>query len=175
VAFWAAETPILTLLYGDRFAVAASAARLLVAGGGLAMLTQLGFIVLVSANRSRVYPWLGLAALSLNIGLNLVLIPHMSYNGAAVATIITESVLVVMVWVMIGRTIPVRGLMPLREIVGLALLGAAMIALSTVVLRWVPWPVVTLGCVLVVPLASHGLRLTRDVPLRDFLPRGRKT
>lgn len=175
VAFWAAATPILTLLYGDRFAVAASAARLLVAGGGLAMLTQLGFIVLVSANRSRVYPWLGLAALSLNIGLNLVLIPHMSYNGAAVATIITESVLVVMVWVMIGRTIPVRGLMPLREIVGLALLGAAMIALSTVVLRWVPWPLVTLGCVLVVPLASHRLRLTREVPLRDFLPRGRKT
>lgn len=175
VGFWPAAKPIMVLLYGERFDVAASAARLLVAGGGLAMLTQLGFIVLVSADRSRVYPWLGLGALALNAGLNLVLIPRMSFDGAATATIITEAALMVMVWLVTARTIPIRGLVPLRQAVGLLLISSAVIAVGTVALRWAPWPVVTLGCVLVLLSAAHGLRITREVPLRDYLPRSKNS
>lgn len=173
-SFWASAGPVLTLLYGERFGAAAPTARLLVAGGSIAMLSQLGFMVLVSAGRQRVYPWLGLAGLVVNVGLNLLLIPAMSYYGAAIATIATEGLLTVLVWVVVVKSIPVRRLVPGRQLCGLMLLTVAVSAASELLAHWVAWPAVALVCVCVLPLAAHLLRLTGELNLPGLL-RGRRS
>lgn len=80
--------PILVMLYGESFRVAAPTLAVL-------MLTLLPYsivryhaYVLVGANRQHVDLWLNVVMALLNILLNLVLIPRYSYFGAALATFI---------------------------------------------------------------------------------------
>src|SRR5690606_360932 len=61
-AFWSSADGVLSLLYGERFAEAAGASRMLVLGSALSMLTELGLMVLIATGRHRVYTWLGRAA-----------------------------------------------------------------------------------------------------------------
>jgi O-antigen/teichoic acid export membrane protein len=155
--FWSVADPLITLLYGGRFGSATDAARLLVLGGALAMLTYVGFTVLVAAGRQRLYPWVGAVGLPLNVILNLVLIPPYSFSGAAVATIITEVAVLVMIWVLVARTVAVPGLLPLGRLGGLAVVTAAVVGLSQLTYELAPWPVRALGCVLGVLGAAWAL------------------
>lgn len=173
-SFWPGAQPVLTLLYGERFGAAAPSAQLLVAGGSVAMLSALGFMVLVSAGRQRVYPWLGLVGLATNIGLNFLLIPSMSYYGAAIATIITEGLLTVLVWIVVLKSIPVHGLVPGRQLCGMVLLTVAFCAANELLGRWVAWPVLVAGSLCLLPAAAYLMRLTGELNLRRLLRRDQR-
>jgi O-antigen/teichoic acid export membrane protein len=166
VAFWPAAGPVVTTLYGREYAPAADAARLLVAGACFAMLAHVAFCVLVASGRQRLYPVVGLLGLGLNVGLNVLLIPRQSFYGAALATVVTEVVVALLMWAAVWRTVPVRRLLPLGPVGLLGLTAAAVIAGGEAVSRLVPWPLVSAGSLLVV----LALALRLDVPGARSLP-----
>jgi O-antigen/teichoic acid export membrane protein len=173
-AFWPAAEGLLGLLYGQRFVPAAFSTNLLIAGACLAALTQLISMALVSASKHRIYPWASLGVLLLNVGLNMVLIPRFSYHGAAWATIISEATLLVVICLIVHYSIKLPGVLPLRAIIGPALLAAAAIAVTSLVpgVRTLPWPVLAAGNAAAVFTCAHAFGLTGGLrlrPLRDRL------
>jgi O-antigen/teichoic acid export membrane protein len=148
--FWPSAEPIVRLLYGDRFAPAAGATRLLVVGAALMSLIVLGIFLLTSAGKQRLYPGIALLGLVLNVGLNLVLIPKMSYDGAAVSTVVTWAVTVVLLWIVIERYMPVKGLLPIWPLAALVLQTSVIAAVGQLAVdRWPGWwPVVSMVAVL---------------------------
>lgn len=150
VAFWPSAEPLIRLLYGERFAPSAGAARLLVVGAALMALILLGIFLLASAGMQRRYPLVAVFGLVLNVVLNLVLIPRLSYDGSAIATVITWAVTAVLLWIVIARAMPVKGLLPLRSLSVLGALTAALSAGGGYVVGQVPaaWPAVSVGAVL---------------------------
>ncbi|MFT4394074.1 oligosaccharide flippase family protein [Gordonia lacunae] len=169
-AFWPSAGPIIGLLYGDRFVVGADAARFLVLGAAITAFIVLGIFLLASTGHANRYPWIAIGGLALNVGLNVVLIPRYSYDGAAIATVVTFVVAAVALWVVIGRTLPITGLLPLGTLIALIALTAAACALGVwAAAESVPWPVVSAGAALVV--AAPAVLLIRAVTT----PPGRHT
>ncbi|MGZ8176735.1 oligosaccharide flippase family protein [Williamsia sp. SKLECPSW1] len=158
-AFWPSAPQVIGLLYGDRFVQGAFAARLLVLGAALTALIVLGIYLLASAGQARNYPVVALGGLVLNVVLNLVLIPHLSYDGAAIATVATLGAVLVVLWAVIIRTVPIIGMLPLGALTTLAILTAALCVGGTVATHWVPWPVVSVVAAVVV--AGVSLPLVR--------------
>jgi O-antigen/teichoic acid export membrane protein len=152
VAFWPSAEPVIRLLYGERFVVAAPAARLLVVGAALMSLIVLGIFLLTAAGNQRYYPVIALLGLALNVGLNLVLIPRMSYDGAAISTVATWAVTVVLLWIVIRRIMPVKGLLPIVPVAALTVLTVTIAAVGHLaVQRWPgAWPAVSVVAVLAV-------------------------
>jgi O-antigen/teichoic acid export membrane protein len=150
VAFWPSAEPIIRLLYGERFTEASGAARLLVVGAALMSLIVLGIFLLTSAGKQRYYPAIALLGLALNVGLNLVLIPRMSYDGAAISTVVTWAVTVVLLWIVIDRVMPVTALLPLWPVLALVASTVAIAAVGQVVVATWPgsWPAVSAVAVL---------------------------
>lgn len=146
VGFWPSAHQLITLLYGERFAPATFSARLLVVGAALTALIVLGIFLLGAAGLQRHYPWVAVGGLALNVGLNLVLIPRMSYDGAAISTVVTWAVTVVALWLVIHRAVPITGLLPLRQLATLVVLAAALCAGGHYVVDRHPgaWPAVSL-------------------------------
>ena len=132
--------PVIALLYGERYAVGADAARLVVAAECVGGLGLLAFNALLAMGRHRLYPLAALMGLVTNIGLNLWLIPSLSYRGAALATLITEVLVVAVLWVPLARVGALRPL-PLARTGGAVLAGAAAAAVGAGAAPLVPWPV----------------------------------
>lgn len=166
-AFWPTADGVLTLLYGERFAEGADASRMLVAGSALSMLTELGLMVLIATGRHRVYPWVALAALASNVAMNLVLIPRMSFEGAALATVLTEAVMVVAIWVVVARTVAVARLFPFAQASAIAMLGLAVTVWASLLAdRFdVPWPITAVVAPLCVFAGVHFLPITGGLGL----------
>ena len=87
--------PIITILYSSAYADATSAVRLLGVAAAFYGVSYLSAYVLISQGRMRVLPWITLAVLVLNVGLNLVLIPIYSFDGAAAVTSVSQVALAV--------------------------------------------------------------------------------
>lgn len=172
VAFWPSAEPLIRLLYGDRFAPSASAARLLVVGAALTALIILGIFLLTAAGKQRSYPWVAITGLAVNVGLNLVLIPRMSYDGAAISTVVTWAVSVTLLWIVIARVMPIDGLLPLPRLAGLTVITVILCAAGSFTVDAVPglWPVVSVAGVVLLIGAAYALRLLDGLPL----PRGRR-
>lgn len=157
--FWVAAAPVVTALYGETFAPAVHATRLLVLGACLAMITQVGFVVLVATARQRVYPWVGLAGLALNVALNLWLIPRRSFEGAALATVATDVAVLVVMWAVVLRTVPVARLVPWRPLLALAGTAGVALALAPLAEDVLPWPVTATAGVLAVAAVAFTVRV----------------
>jgi O-antigen/teichoic acid export membrane protein len=158
VGFWAVAEPLLAVLYGERFAEAAHAARLLVLGAAMGILTVLGLNVLMAMGRHRVYPVVGLAGLVLTVVLNLVLVPIASYEGAALAGLLGDAIICLAIWaVVVGG--PVRGLVPWTAVCCTTGVVALCLVLDVLLDDRVPWPFVTVGSVLLVLVTGWLLRL----------------
>ncbi|MDI9917076.1 flippase [Rhodococcus sp. IEGM 1379] len=162
-AFWPAATEVLSLLYGERFTVAETSTRLLVLGACFSMLTQLGLMVLIASGRHRTYPWVALAGLGFNIVANLVLIPRFSFNGAAIATVVTEMLLFVAIWIVVVRTVPAYNLFPAIPVVATTAIGALVTTVGTICVERfsIPWllvsiaaPAVIAAIFVVVPISN---------------------
>jgi O-antigen/teichoic acid export membrane protein len=166
-AFWPSADRLIGLLYGERFMAADFASRLLVVGGALTSLLILGVFLLAAAGKQRYYPVVALLGLALNVGANLVLIPRMSFNGAAIATVGTLIVMLVALWTLIAVTVPVASLLPVGHLVGLAALTAVIAAAGqlAVARTAIPWPVVSVVAVLMFMGLAVLFRLTGGLPL----------
>ncbi|CAN5481182.1 flippase [soil metagenome] len=170
VAFWPSAGPAIRLLYGERFVEGAHAARLLVLGAAVMSLIILGIFLLAAAEKQKYYPAVALFGLALNIGLNLLLIPRMSYNGSAIATVVTWGVTVVLLWLVIARTLPFDKLLPVGELTALAALTAAITTGATylVDIAHSLWPVVSAGAVVLLIVLAMFFRLTGGVTIPGF-------
>lgn len=127
-AFWPSAEPLIGLLYGDRFVEGSNAARLLVLGAALMSLVMLGIFVLASAGMQRHYPIVALLGLAINVGLNLFLIPRYSFDGAAVSTVVTIGVTLVLLWIVIDRSMPMESVLPVQSLVLLIAVTAVVSA-----------------------------------------------
>lgn len=157
VEFVAFARPLITLLYGSDYAVGADAGRMVVTASCIAAFGKLAFTVLLAMGRNRLYPMVTLAGLVVNVGLNLFLIPRASYFGAAIATLVTEILVVVILVTVVARIEGLRPL-PLRPL-ALALLGGGLSA-GTAVIVWraAPWPIAALAAAAVYVLFVHVAR-----------------
>ncbi len=84
---------ILTLAFGDKYADAIPLLSWLLASLPFILPNYVLTQALIALGRERYYAYLTVVAAVLNIGLNLLLIPHMAAKGAALATVVTEAAL----------------------------------------------------------------------------------
>ena len=169
---------LVTLLYTDRYADAADAARLLVVGQALHFFTLLAFATLVAAGRNRLYPIAMLGGVALNVALNLFLIPRYSYLGSGWATVVTETVVLALLVAGVAAIPGVRPF-PIRSIAKCAVAGVLAAGTGWALQLALPWYVAA-ACTVVVYLGGvhllsvdgpGGLRALAGDPRGDVDPR----
>jgi O-antigen/teichoic acid export membrane protein len=140
VEFAVFARPVISLLYGGEYAEGAQAARIVVGAECIAAFTALALTALVAMGRNRLYVGVAVTGLVVNVALNLWLIPAHSYEGAAVATLVTNALVVVLIWAPLSRLDAVRPL-PLQSLALATAAGA--IATGAALGTWavLPWPV----------------------------------
>jgi O-antigen/teichoic acid export membrane protein len=167
VGFALVAGPLIELLYGDRYATATGASRLLVTGSVIQYVSYLCFMILVAIGRNRPYALAGLAGLVVNVALNLILIPAYSFDGSAIATVVTELVVAVLL-IMIVRHTPGILSVPWPAIARAALAGVVMAGVYLGAVVVLPW-VVAAGLAGVVFIAAlHVLRVDGPGGLRTL-------
>lgn len=140
VGFWLFSTETVVLMYGEAYRSAGRATAILVTGECLAYASTVAITALIATNRHRRYPIITITGLILNVVLNFVLIPRFSFDGAAVTTLITEAVVLALLW---NRLIAVPGAGTGRYLTGLRWLPVAVAAavavgwLATMQLHWI--------------------------------------
>lgn len=159
--------PLIGLLYGERYAAGARATSLVVVAECLGALGRLAFTALVAMGRHRLYPAVALGGLVVNVVLNLVLIPAWSYEGAAVATLVTEVLVVVALWAPMARLDVVRPF-PCRPIAGSMLAGLAAAVVGAGSALVVPWPVAAALAAAVYLTAVHAGRVPGPLGLSSL-------
>jgi len=159
VEFGLFAEPLIALLYGKDYRDAELATQLLVASAALTFFSRLAFNALIAAERRSVYPLIALTGLVVNVALNLVLIPSLSFEGSGIATLATEVLVVSLLWFHLSR---VPGLRPMelgflvRGVVPVAA-GLAVGAGTGVV---VPWVIAAILAALAYTAAAHVARAT---------------
>jgi len=83
---------IILLLYGDQFSESIGVLQILIWAIALIFINYSLAQFLVSTNRQKITTFSTAICALLNVALNLILIPHLSYQGAAIATVVTELV-----------------------------------------------------------------------------------
>lgn len=153
--------PVIALLYGHRYTVGASAARLVMTGEFAHFYSILGVTILIAVGRNRVYPVVTLAGVVVNVALNLWLIPGYSYRGAAIATLVTEVPLALALWFAL-RDVP--GVRPLPAADAAHILGAGVLGAVVAAGIWQvgPWPLAASAGAGVFALVVAPLRLWRS-------------
>jgi O-antigen/teichoic acid export membrane protein len=166
--------PIVGLLYGDQFLEAVPAIQILMLALMASFVNFAGTHALVSLNRERAVLGISAASLAINFALNLLLIPFLGHIGAAVTSVASEGLVLVLQLRLLnqelGHTAIVRGLVkPL--IAGLAMAGFLLAFRDvSVVALIVPAGVIYLGILLLLR-AFHA----DEVEIfRTLLPQGLK-
>ncbi|WP_369140357.1 oligosaccharide flippase family protein [Modestobacter versicolor] len=172
VGFWAVADPLVVFLFGARFVAATDAAQLLVLGAAIAMLTLLGLNVLMAMGRHRAYVAVAVLGLVLTVVLTLVLVPIASFEGAAVAGVLTDVLLCAAMWAVVASG-PVRGLVPWRTVGTMAVVVASCVALDELAADRLPWLVLAVATTVLVLLAGALLRLPGAELLRRRPSRAR--
>ncbi|MGI9616558.1 MAG: flippase [Acidimicrobiales bacterium] len=159
---------VIEVLYGSKFVVAADATRLLIVAAALNFFTALAFSAMVSARRHRAYPATALVGLMVNIALNLWLIPRSSFDGAAVATLATNSIVVVVIWIQLLR-LPGLGRFRLGFLARFVppAIGAALAGWSADAV--LPWPAAALLAGLVYVLLIEVVRAVGPEGMRGHV------
>lgn len=82
--------PILTFSFGRPYLPASASFRLLSLIVPFASLSALLYKILIILNRQQLYFWISLFGVIINLSFNLILIPKMGINGAAITAVITQ-------------------------------------------------------------------------------------
>lgn len=138
VIFALAARPLIELLYGDRYIDGTNSARMLVAAAAIGFITHLCVTALVASGVNRPYALAGLVGLVLNVGLNLALIPALSFRGAAAATVVTEIVVLAILFVALAR-LPGVVVIPWALMVRTLVAAAGLLVTYLLVATWLPW------------------------------------
>jgi O-antigen/teichoic acid export membrane protein len=147
-AFVLFAEPLTRLLYGAGYADAASAVRLLGGAAALYGISYLSCYILILQDRARILAWVSIAVAVENVGLNLLLIPAYSFDGAAAVTSISELTFAVVltgfalrqtgpvsVWrIALGPTSACAGMGLVAFAIGANLVGLAVAAVVYLVL-----------------------------------------
>jgi O-antigen/teichoic acid export membrane protein len=129
---------------GDEFSAAADPLRLLLCAAALAYLSGLFGYALIAGGRERSTLWLSLAALALNLGLNVALAPAYGATASAAIAVGSEALLLAGGWLLVRRQL---GLLP-------AVPRAWAVALAAAVMAAAIWPLRERTPALTVPLGA---------------------
>lgn len=154
VEFLLFAEPLVETLYGAEYGAGADATRIVVVAEAIAFFGSLAFTALVATGRHRLYPVATLVGVVLNVGLNLWAIPTWSYQGAAVTTLVTELVVVGLLWLILLRQPGLRpsNLGPAARALPCGVVGLLVGALLA---RLVPWPLAAAGTAVVFLAAAN--------------------
>jgi len=158
VGFVGFARPLVELLYGTKFTGGAAAAGGLVLGQALHFVSLLCIYTLIAIGQYRPYVLTMLTGVVVNIGMNVVLIPLASYNGAAAATVTTELLVLGILSVIAARVPGVRPY-PWRIVAGALVAGTLMAAVIAGSRGWLPWPLAAASAGLAYIGALAGLRV----------------
>ncbi|MGH1502469.1 MAG: flippase [Acidimicrobiales bacterium] len=148
------------LLYGEVYEAAGSASAIVLAAEALGAQSALAITALVAAGHHRVYPFVTLAGLVFNIATNFVLIPRWSLEGAAVATLATEALVVVLLARQV-RSLDVRLVDP-GFALWVALAAGAALGVGAGLATVLPWFPAAVGAgVIYVAIAGLAVRRSR--------------
>ena len=162
----AVAAPLMRTLYGERYAGGATTLALLFATLPLLFVTSLFGTCLGARGRQRAVLAVAAANAVLNIALNLWLIPRWDYDGAALATLVTEALGLALYLVFLRRDLGGAFHGPgLLKVLGVnAALGVLLLAL-----RGQPWLVIIAAAVVLYALLLHLGGLVTPADLRAAL------
>ena len=96
-AFYLAD-PIITFICGGDFAPGGPALQILVFAAGAQMINIFFVPLYIALNEQRRIVHFQVVGLVMNVTLNLILIPILSFIGAAIATVATEAVILLLIF-----------------------------------------------------------------------------
>lgn len=134
VLMLAFPTEIISLTAGDDFAAAAPAVQILAPYVLFSFVGQLLWRMLLASHRDRALLLIAVAILTLNVALNLALIPIYGYKAAALTSVASQVVASVLTAVVVKRTL---GFLP--DLRYAAIVGAGAAAMAAVAV-WLPAP-----------------------------------
>jgi|GEM_PF-4036843 len=123
---------IITVLYSEKYLTGAPALEVLAWAGAVIFCSSLLGNTLVAINRQNIGMAIAAVGLVLNIGLNLYLIPIYDFFGAAIATVITElfvAVIILLVVYFYGKILPF-GYRLVKVLILTVLLSASIVILK---------------------------------------------
>ena len=100
--------PIINFVYGSDFTPAILALQILLVMAGLIFLCTPLQYLLIACNQQKKFFWVTSSAAVVNIVLNLILIPKFSLYGAAIAKIITYSLILFLFFKFVRELTPVQ-------------------------------------------------------------------
>jgi O-antigen/teichoic acid export membrane protein len=103
---------IVVTIFSSRYATAGSATAWLAAGVLFYGVAYLARVAAIAIGRQQDIPKIAAVALAVNVILNLVLIPRLGFEGAAIATFATEVFEMILILIVLKRALP--GLRPSR-------------------------------------------------------------
>ena len=149
---------VILLIYGTPFADSSTVLQILIWSVIFGMVNALLWNVLVAIDMQKLIMWSVTFCAAVNIALNLLLIPVMSYNGAAIATVVTVAVFALFLFYFVSKhlqTIPVRKI-AIKPMI-------AAVVMSTFMYHWM----MVFNIFLLVPLAA-GVYLAALLIMREF-------
>ncbi len=148
--------PLIVLVCGERYARSAHCLSILSLALVAIFLTYPHLSILVASGRQVLFAWIaGLSGL-VNIGLNLLLIPRYSFEGAAYATVATETLVLLCAVACVHRVTGMNALAP-----GLFKIPAAALAVAAAAFIMQGWNLFLalplLGVIYIASLFAMGL------------------
>ena len=100
IAFYSTvlSKPIINLLYGTQYAASTPAFQILIWATLFIFAEQAGYTLLDNVDRRGFTVWVFGIALTVNVGLNFILIPQYGYMAAAISTVISEGIAFLMLY-----------------------------------------------------------------------------
>jgi O-antigen/teichoic acid export membrane protein len=162
-ASYALAAPLgVTLLYGSAFSPSAFAVAILSIGVGFVFVNQLSTSLLIGMGRYKLLLLISITVLAVNLAATTALVLMWGFQGAAVATVITEGVNLVLQ--IIAICILARSVAPIKPLAG------GILALAVAPCAWIATQAhITLGAAAIaVALALLILLATGNLRIRDF-------
>ncbi len=126
---------LICAVYGSSFKNSAGALQILVWAGVLIFVNSVLTQLLIAINKQRFNAIFTFLCVVFNVGMNLILIPRLSYIGSSITAVGTELLLFVLCFLVISR---VLGLIPLHKIIIKPVIAGVAMGLSIFVIRGMP-------------------------------------
>ncbi len=161
-AGWFLAGDVLTAVFGSEYAPGAAAFRVLLLTASVTYVGGIYYSSLFSCDRQRDYLWGVSLGVALNVGLNLILIPRYSLNGAAVSTLVGQFVTLAFIMQRSNALVRIDVGRHLARAIG----PAAAVALVAFVIVQAGWWPLALGAIAIIYPA--GLLLTGALRLEEI-------